>query len=179
MSLEETVDGQVKDNMSLIERIGLYVPLYKGYKEKNLRRDEDRAIRQEVARTLKVAKNDLEYIHVASLNRENSTTDIERVIAKVDMYYISIKKAVAGYSGWHASVKILEKELDGLVSRDAKLMDGVVVLRKEIGELVQKIDTGEKFAITPSLRCIERQTDQLIEDYNNRESVIKGLIDRG
>ena len=48
-TLENKVEGQMAKNRSLVERIAMYVPFYRGYKQKNLRRDEDRAIRDVVA----------------------------------------------------------------------------------------------------------------------------------
>lgn len=175
MPLEETVSEKMEGTTSLIERVGLYIPIYRGYKEKNLRRDEDRAIRQEVARTLEGAKNDLATVHRVAIENLDLMRDIERIASKVDKYYISVKKAVNGYSGWHASVKILEEELDDLISWDAKLIGGTVLLRKEIGNLIQKIDQGE-YAIKTPLRDVERTIDRLIEDYNERETVMKGFL---
>lgn len=176
MPLDDTVGSQMKDNTSLVERIGLYIPIYKGYKEKNLRRDEDRAIRQEVARTLEGAKNDLATIQRAAIKDLELMRDTERIRAKVDKYHISVQKAVNGYSGWHASVKILESELDDLVSWDAKLVGETVLLRKEVADLVKKIDEGE-YAIKGILREIEKTVDSMIEDYNHRETVMKGFME--
>ncbi|HKM14074.1 MAG TPA: hypothetical protein VJY42_04085 [Candidatus Methanomethylophilaceae archaeon] len=177
MSLEETVGEQIRGEVSLVERIGLYIPIYRGYKEKNLRRDEDRAVRQEVARTLEGAKNDIATINRASVGDLDLMRDVERIDAKIDQYYISVKKAVNGYSGWHASVKILETELDELVSWDAKLINETVLLRKEIANLVSKIDAGE-YAIKAPLRNIENTVERLIEDYHGREAVMKGFLEK-
>jgi hypothetical protein len=102
--------------------------------------------------------------------------DAERIRTKVDKYHISVQKAVNGYSGWHASVKILEDELDMLVSWDAKLVDGTVLLRKEVADLVAKIDSGE-YAIKAPLREIEKTVDRMIEDYNQRETVMRGFME--
>ncbi len=175
MPLEE-VGVHMRGNTSLVERIGLYIPIYRGYKEKNLRRDEDRAIRQEVARTLEGAKNDMATIQRAAIKDMDLMRDAERIRTKVDKYHISVQKAVNGYSGWHASVKILEDELDMLVSWDAKLVDGTVLLRKEVADLVAKIDSGE-YAIKAPLREIEKTVDRMIEDYNQRETVMRGFME--
>jgi len=175
MPLEE-VGVHMRGNTSLVERIGLYIPIYRGYKEKNLRRDEDRAIRQEVARTLEGAKNDMATIQRAAIKDMDLMRDAERIRTKVDKYHISVQKAVNGYSGWHASVKILEDELDMLVSWDAKLVDGTVLLRKEVADLVAKINSGE-YAIKAPLREIEKTVDRMIEDYNQRETVMRGFME--
>src|SRR5215469_16722377 len=101
MSLDRTVEDQMKKNRSLIERIGLYIPIYRGYKDKNLRRDEDRAVRAEVARVLERAKLDLVTIQRATVNELDLMRDTERIRSKADRYYIDVKKAVNGYSAFH------------------------------------------------------------------------------
>ena len=68
-TLENKVEGQMAKNRSLVERIAMYVPFYRGYKQKNLRRDEDRAIRDVVAKELFDVKNDL-----SNASREATST---------------------------------------------------------------------------------------------------------
>jgi hypothetical protein len=168
----------MKSTRSLIERIGLYIPIYKGYKEKNLRRDEDRAVRTEVARVLERAKLDLVTIQRATVGDLDLMRDTERIRAKADRYYIDVKKAVNGYSAFHASVKILEAELDALIEWDAKLIEGAVLLKKETEALVEMVDNGEKKLKAP-LRELEITIDKLIENYNERETVMRGFKDEG
>ena len=174
MSLDKTVDSQMKKNRSLIERIGLYIPIYRGYKEKNLRRDEDRAVRTEVARVLERAKLDLATVQRATVGDLELMRDVERIRSKADRYYIDVKKAVNGYSAFHASVKILESELDALIEWDAKLIEDAVALKEETAALVVMIDDGEKKLRAP-LRELEITIDKLIEDYNGRETVMRGF----
>lgn len=174
MSIDKTVDNQMKKNRSLIERIGLYIPIYKGYKEKNLRRDEDRAVREEVARVLERAKLDLATVQRATVNDVELMRDTERIRSKADRYYIDVKKAVNGYSAFHASVKILEAELDSLIEWDARLIDDAVALKRETASLVELIDSKEASLKAP-LRDLEITIDRLIEDYRGRETVMRGF----
>ncbi|MCL1979155.1 MAG: hypothetical protein FWG60_03245 [Methanomassiliicoccaceae archaeon] len=174
MTIDKTVENQMKNNRSLVEKIGLYIPIYRGYKEKNLRRDEDRAVRGEVARALERAKLDLVTVQRATVNDLDLMRDAERIRSKADRYYIDVKKAVNGYSAFHASVKILESELDALIEWDAKLMDDAAALKDETSALVVMIDSGETKLKAP-LRELERTIDKLIEDYNGRETVMRGF----
>ena len=48
--------GKVKGERGLLEKIMGYVPGYKGYKEKELRRESDRLVRMETVNRLKAAK---------------------------------------------------------------------------------------------------------------------------
>ncbi|UAL08509.1 MAG: hypothetical protein KRP56_07655 [Candidatus Methanogranum gryphiswaldense] len=164
----------MNDNRSLIERISLYIPGYKGYRQKNLRRDEDRAVRGEVARELEAVKNDLVTVQRATVGNLELMRETERIRSKADKYYIDVKKAVAGYSAFHDSVKIMEKELDGLIQWDAKLMDDVQSLKTQTKAIVDAIDNGNT-ALKGQLRDLERTIDQLSEDYLGRESIMKGF----
>jgi len=164
----------MKKNQSLVERIGHYIPIYRGYKDKNLRREEDRAVRTEVARVLERVKLDLVTIQRATVNDLDLMRDTERIRAKADRYYIDVKKAVNGYSAFHAAIKIMESELDELIEWDAKLMDNAALLKKETKALVKRIDAGETKIKVP-LRELEMTFDELIEDYNGRETVMRGF----
>ena len=174
MSLDKTVENQMNKNRSLVEKIGLYIPIYRGYKEKNLRRDEDRAVRSEVALVLERAKLDLATIQRATLDDLDLMRDSERIRAKIDKYHVDVKKAVNGYSSFHTSIKILESELDALIEWDAKLVDDAILLKEETAEIVKMIDndTGN---LKVTLRSLEITADRLIENYNGRESVMKGF----
>ncbi len=172
MTLDETVKQEMKSELSLTERIALYIPGYRGYREKNLRREEDRAVRGELSRAIQGTKADL-----ASIQRELAgkpvMMDIERIRTKVDRYDISIKKAVNGYSGFHDAVKILEDDLDALVKWDARLMDDIKLLREATASLLDSVYSGAE--VKAETVNLERGIDAMIEDYNQREAVMKGF----
>jgi len=174
MSIDKTVESQMKKNQSLVEKIGLYIPIYRGYKDKNLRREEDRAVRNEVARILERVKLDLVTIQRATVNDLELMRDTERIRSKADRYYVDVKKAVNGYSAFHTAIKILESELDALIEWDAKLMDDAAALKSETEGLVQRIDSGDTKIKVP-LRALETTIDKLLEDYNGRETVMRGF----
>ncbi|MCL2317885.1 MAG: hypothetical protein FWC44_02355 [Methanomassiliicoccaceae archaeon] len=174
MTIDKTVEGQIKKNQSLVEKVGLYIPIYRGYKEKNLRRDEDRAVRNEVARILERVKLDLVTIQRATVNDLELMRDTERIRSKADRYYVDVKKAVNGYSSFHTAIKILESELDALIEWDARLMDDAAALKSETEDLVRRIDSGD-IKIKVPLRALETTIDKLLEDYNGRETVMRGF----
>ena len=173
MTLDQTVKGEMKSEMSLTERIAMYIPIYRGYKEKNLRREEDRAVRGELSRAIQGTKQDLATIQRELASQPELMMDLERIRTKVDKYDISIKKAVNGYSGFHAAVKILEDDLDALVRWDAKLIDDIKLLREGTADLLDSVDRG--MDVKAEIRNLERGVDSMMEDYNQREAVMKGF----
>lgn len=173
MTLDETVKKEMKSELSLTERIALYIPIYKGYKEKNLRREEDRAVRGELSRAIQGTKQDLATIQRELASQPDLMLDIERIRTKVDRYDISIKKAVNGYSGFHTAVKILEDDLDALVKWDAKLIEDIQLLRQGTADLLNSVDHG--YELKAEIRNLERGIDSMMEDYNQREKIMKGF----
>ena len=175
MAINDTVKKEMKSELSATERIAMYIPIYRGYREKNLRRDEDRAVRAELSRAIQGTKADLAAIQRELVDQPKLMLDVERVRTKVDKYDIDIKKAVNGYSAFHTSVKILEDDLDALVEWDAKLIDDIQVLRTVVEVLLHELDNGED--VKGEVRNLERGVDDMIEAYNQREAVMKGFAE--
>ncbi len=173
MALDNTVRTEMRDDMSLVERIKMYVPVYRGYREKNLRREEDRAIRNELSRAVQGTKQDLATIQRGLVSQPALMLDVERIRTKVDRYDTDIRKAVNGYSGFHAAVKILEDDLDALIRWDAALMDGIASLRQGASDILATVDSGGDASAI--LRAFERTVDSMIEDYGRRETVMRGF----
>lgn len=176
MTMDETVKSEMKSKMSLTERIALYIPGYRGYREKNLRREQDRAVRNEVARAIQGTKSDLATIQRELAGQPALMADVERIRTKVDRYDIKVKKAVNGYSGFHDAVKILEADLDALTRWDAALIDDIQLLRQATADLLSTVDSGED--AKSEVRNLERGIDSMIEDYEQRETVMRGF-DKG
>ena len=173
MGLDDTVKDKMKGDMSLMERIALYIPGYRGYKEKNLRREQDRAVRNELSRAIQGTKADLAEIQRELVTKPKLMLDIERIRTKVDRYDIDVKKAVNGYSAFHDATKILEADLDRLVEWDAQLIDDIQLMRRATADLLESVDNEDD--VKAEVRNLERGVDGLIETYQKRESVMRGF----
>ena len=171
--LDNTVKSKMKSDMGLFEKIKMYIPGYKGYKEKNLRRDADRAVRQELSRSIQGSKADLAEVQKAVIDDFDLMMDVERIRTKVDKYDIDVKKAVNGYSAFHDSVKILEADLDKVMAWDAKILDDIQAMREATEKLLDMADEGT--LVRKDLRKYERCIDDMLEDYNQREAIMKGF----
>lgn len=174
-ALETSAEASIAKNRTLVERISMYIPIYKGYKQKNLRRDEDRAIREVVAKVLTAVKNDLSNASRSTIGDLDAMRDIERIKSKVDRYCTDVKKAVSGYSGIHATVKILESELDRVIEWDAQLIDDVELLKQQSEKMMQNADEG--LSIKGDMRLIEQTIDEMINTFRQRDNVMKNLVE--
>lgn len=174
-TVETSVESAMARNRSLMERIALYIPGYRGYKQKNLRRDEDRAVRNLIAQVLDRAKIDLKNAERATVGDLQAMRDNERIVSKVDRYFSDVKHAVNGYSAFHDSVKILESELDALIEWDAKLIDDVEKLKSLTEQMSADADAGDPVAA--DMKLVERAVDDLIDSYRQRENVMRGFVE--
>ena len=173
MALNDTVKDKMKSDMSLTERIALYIPGYRGYREKNLRREQDRAVRNELSRAIQGTKADLATLQRELISQPNLMLDVERIRTKVDRYDVDVRKAVNGYSAFHDAVKILEDDLDRLVKWDAQLVDDIQLMRQATSDLLRSVDDADE--VKAEIRNLERGIDGLIEAYLQRESVMRGF----
>jgi hypothetical protein len=173
MSIDKAVSDKVKGDRSIFERITMYIPFYRGYRARNLRRDVDREVRLAVSKMIKNTKVELENVHREIVETGDMTTarKMERIRNKVDTYNTKVEKAASGYSGIWASVKKEEQELDAVVEFDAKLLETADDLKKD-AENIRNIVGGD---ISEAIRNLERKVDSLIEIYEGRELVLKGL----
>ena len=116
--------------MRLSERIAAFIPGFRGYKEKEIRRESDRLIRNHLYLKLSIEKNDLREINQKLADRRyfDVLTDMDRLSAKMDRVVEKVNHASYGYSGFFDAVKVKEDNLDSMIAFDNKLMDGVNAL---------------------------------------------------
>lgn len=171
--MKDKVSDKVKSDRSIMERISLYIPFYRGYRSRNLRRDVDREVRMAISKIIKITKVELENVHREIVETGDMLTarKIERIKNKVDTYNTNVEKAANGYSGIWETIKKEEQELDAVAEFDAKLLESADVLRKNVESLKNLIGDD----VSDNVRDIEREVDSLIESYEQRELVLKGL----
>ena len=86
MSEKKNVYEKTKKEMRLSERIVAALPGFRGYKEKELRRESDRLIRDHLYLKLSDARKDLKTVFQKLSDRRSFDvlTDMDRLVAKFD-----------------------------------------------------------------------------------------------
>lgn len=178
MGYDDTVMEASKDNRGIFERICLWIPGYRGYRQKNIRRDVDKEIRSEVARSIEECKSFLAEIQrgVVENGDIQMAKTVERVRVKTDTYLKNIESAEAGYSGIWEATKTLEDELEAVMEWDAKLLESAYDLKKLLKMTWSKVDGGS-VDIKSDIREIERFLQDLDEGLGTRMKVIRGLAE--
>lgn len=136
---------KVQGESTLLERMMSYVPGYRGYKEKELRRESDRLVRAEAVSRLKAAKNPIRMAFAnPAVVQKLSQSDAYRIDAfnsRLDRVTQRIDRAIAGYAGMFDAVKVKEDKLDSTLQYDVGLIEKAEEIRAG-SEQVAKMQPG-------------------------------------
>ena len=177
MTEKNDVYSDVKGQMRLSERIAAFIPGFRGYKEKELRRESDKLLRNHLYLKMSTEKTDLKEISQKLADRRyfDVLTDMDRLLAKMDRVVEKINHASYGYSGFFDAVKVKEENLDNMINFDNKLLEGINALTTEIDAFKADFASG----VTTNLKTrVQNVTDKLgiLEDtFDKRNEVILGV----
>lgn len=133
MDLREKITG----SLGGLEKLVASIPGYKGYKEKELRREADKLLRMHLARQFEEQRGRLSGVQVKLTEKRQLATvaTLERAMMKLQLLIDRLKTAGYGYAGWFDAVKVREEELDALYAFDSALADGVAQVAEAIDGL--------------------------------------------
>lgn len=172
------VYDKAKKQMRLSERLVAALPGFRGYKEKELRRESDKLIRNYLAQKLSTAKSNLKTVFQKLSDRRalDVITDMDRLVAKFDRVVEKVNHASYGYAGFFNIVKIEEAALDKMTEFDNQMVD-------EIDSILQKVEAFKadvmKQEFTKTKEHIQTLTEAIeaFEDaFDKRAQVITGVI---
>lgn len=166
---------QPKDHISnrgVVESILRRIPGFRGYLEKEYRRDADRLQRDWLADRLQRSKAGLERLSRRLLEggQLNEMPRIDRLRGRVDTQIARIRGAVQGYSGFFDLVQVDEKVLDRVYSHDESMMSLVE-------DLAEGIEAAPSDPRPPAelAAALEKKIDELQREWQLREEILRGL----
>ena len=177
MSDKKGMYEKAKSEMRLSERIVAALPGFRGYKEKELRRESDKLIRNHIYRRLTEARKDLKetFQKLSDSKMHEVLTDMDRFIMRFDRVSQKINHASYGYAGFFNIVKVEESKLDKMIDFDTGLLDGAEKIVTEADAFKKEI-VKQKFEKTRDhLDSLEEMLESLEEAFDGRDEVIKGV----
>jgi hypothetical protein len=163
--------------MNLPERIAAFVPGFRGYKEKEIRRESDRLIRNHLYMKLQIERSDIKDVEQKLADRRyfDVLTDIDRLVAKMDRVVEKVNHASYGYSGFFDAVKVREDNLDNMITFDNKLLDGVTALTAEVDALKADLASGATSNLKTRVQNVTDKLDSFENTFDQRNEVIMGV----
>jgi len=177
MSENKDVYAQAKSQMRLSERIAAALPGFRGYKEKELRRESDKLIRNDLTLKLSKGKDNVRSIaqKISDKRYLDVLPDIDRLTAKMDRITEKVNHASYGYSGFYDIVKIKEDNLDKMINFDNQLLDEVNALTTSIEELKAQLLSNNFSNLKDKIQAITGKFELLEDTFDKREEVIIGV----
>jgi hypothetical protein len=178
MSENKDVYAQAKSQMRLSERIAAALPGFRGYKEKELRRESDKLVRNNLYLKLTKDKENIKSISqkIADKRYMDVLTDMDRLSAKMDRITEKINHASYGYAGFYDIVKIKEENLDRMITFDNQLLDEVNALSTSIEDLKIQLLSNNFANLKDKIQTIADKFELLEDTFDKREQVMIGVI---
>lgn len=150
----------------LLERLGARVPGFAGYLQRELRREVDELLRQQVAGRLEAARRELaQLISALSLAQAAELARCNRWDKELDSLAQQVRAAGAGYAGLFDAAKVREEELARLYEVDLALAEG--------GEELLAVVTQRRPGWEEDL---ERRIHHLRQALAERPAVVRGVF---
>jgi hypothetical protein len=169
--------GKVRGERGLLEKIMGYIPGYRGYKEKELRRESDRLVRMEAVNRLKAAKTAFRrtFANPSAVQKlsGDDTYRFDALNSRLDRVTQRIDRAVAGYAGMFDAIKVKEDKLDSVIQYDVSLIEKAEALKADVTK-TNSIEPGtdEWRAAMDAVISEVEELDRLVDE---RSSILRGL----
>jgi hypothetical protein len=136
---------QISGDRGRIESFLGKVPGYKGYKEKEMRREADKLLRDALARRLEEQWRRLPDVQKRLLGSGQILwlDDIESATMQLQTLIDRLKTASYGYAGFFDAVRVKEDELDQLYDFDLALNDEVDQVAAAVDQLAEAAMSNE------------------------------------
>ena len=154
-----------------LERLMNSVPGFKGYRERDLRRDADRLQREHISARLEDGKKALNQV-AAALTRGgyiDFINDVETARKRIDKVANRIRYAERGYSGFFDAVKVDETILAKVYAFDMGLVEDVDGVRAAAAAASGASDARA------AVQDLIGRIDALDARLSERENVLRGV----
>jgi len=178
MSEKKGIVEKAKEEMRLSERILAALPGFRGYKEKEIRRESDRLIRNHLYQRLMEGRADLRATFQTLSDRrvQEVLSDMDRLTMRFDRVSEKINHASYGYAGFFNIVKIEEEKLDKMIEFDNGLLDGVDNIIEEVNTFRKEATRQDFQNARNHITNLNDMLEALEETFEQRHEVIEGVM---
>jgi len=177
MSKGTKVFKRVEEELSGFEKIMKYIPGYRGYKEKEIRRETDKLVRGKVAAYVGSG--------IEKLGRAIRSTTEEKAFDKVkkmdrlNMMLTKITEKIThaphGYAGMFDAIKVKEDDLDNLINFDASLTETAQKIDEACSSILKATKQGQFDSLDDSIGQVDTLTEQIESLLAKREETLLGI----
>ncbi|MDY0018827.1 MAG: hypothetical protein RBT47_02375 [Anaerolineae bacterium] len=174
-----TLLDRIKENMFGLERgISDVVPGYKGYKQKELRREADKLLRETITERMRTVKTHLDSLgqDLIAAGKYDLLDEVGSAATQLQTFIDRVRTASYGYGGLFDAVRVKEEDLDRLYQFDATLMDYVERIENAISSTREGIEGEDAKSRLLLVRDLTREANTTLDQ---RRETIEGTYDVG
>jgi hypothetical protein len=162
----------VESGLGGLEGLVAKIPGYKGYKDKELRREADKLLRTTVAAKLDDQRKRLSELQVQLVSQAQIeyVDDLERAGMKLQLLADRIKTASYGYAGLFDAVKVKEEQLDALYEFDNEMLDFVEEIAAGVDQVSSAIAARE--GVGEAIADLVSVAEEANRTFGHREEAI-------
>jgi len=174
MSGEKETFQKIESRMRISEKIMNLIPGFRGYKQKELRRESDRLVRNRVYEKLQEATQDLREVYRELVDRGfvGMWEGVDRLAAKFDRISEKINHASYGYSGFFDAIKVDEEKLDQLIGFDVGLISEADALASTISQIKRDASSGSAETLKTEIQDILSSANEFEKHFTQRKTAI-------
>jgi hypothetical protein len=177
LSEKKDLYEKAKGEMRLSERILAEIPGFRGYKEKELRRETDRLVRDNVYQRLSKARSDLKEVFQALSDQklQEVLVSMDRLIMGFDRVTEKVNHASYGYAGFFNVVKIDEEKLDKMLAFDNGLVDNANTIVEEAKAFKKEVLESKFEDAMEQIKKLNESLSSLEDVFDTRkEAILEG-----
>jgi len=168
---------RAKSQTSLQEKIELAIPGFHGYKEKELRRESDKLIRNQIYQKLSDAESQAKDTYRSLVNQgaNDSWDDTDHLLSRLDRVMERINHSEYGYAGFFDVTKVKEPDLDRMMTYDMQLLQMADSVTNTIQALKDSVDNNRLPEARGKVGDAMKAVDALENAYDGRKQIIVGV----
>jgi hypothetical protein len=177
LSEKSDLYGKAKGEMRLSEKILAEIPGFRGYKEKELRRESDRLVRDNIYQRLSGARSDLKEVFqiLSDQKVQEVLVMMDRLIMVFDRVVEKVNHASYGYAGFFNVVKIDEEKLDRMLAFDSGLLDNANTVTEEAKAFKKEVAEGKFEGVMEQIKKLNESLSSLEDTFDTRkETILEG-----
>jgi len=172
--MSDQIYEKVSSEMDPFKKILRKIPGFKGYIERQARRDSDKLLREMLADSFEQQWGRISTLQRDFINQGEISwvDDLEAAAIKLRTFSDRLRRAPRGYAGLFDAVKINESELDQIYQYDAKMLDLVDEVSKAIDNVELSVGSD---GLPAAIRNLKSVSQECIDVYDKRKEVILNI----
>lgn len=167
----EQIVQKVSGDLDPFKKILSFIPGFKGYIDRQARRDEDKILRETIA-----SRYEEQWQRISTLQRDlisqgeiHWIDDLEAAAIKLRAFIDRVRRAPRGYSGLFDAIKINSAELERIYQYDATLLS----FADEVGRAIDNVEASlGSEGLPAAIRHLRTTAQQCIDLYESRAKVL-------